>query len=145
MDKSELTQIVHASCVSLDNKAVLIRGESGSGKSALALQLVALGACLVADDRTVVCRSDGTLVASAPPEISGLIEARGIGILRAEAAASGEVVLVVDLDRAEMKRFPDRHDVELCGLQIPCLHKIQGAYFPAAILQYLKGGRQDPS
>ncbi len=145
MDKSRVSQIVHASCVSLDSKAVLIRGASGSGKSALALQLMALGASLVADDRTVLCPSDGALVASAPPELLGLIEARGVGILRAAASVSSEIVLVVDLDRQELKRFPQRHDVEICGFQVPCLHKIEGTYFPAAILQYLKAGRQDPS
>ena len=63
--------IVHASCVALDRRAVLLRGASGCGKSALALQLMALGATLVADDRVILRLRDGALAASCPASIRG--------------------------------------------------------------------------
>ena len=70
--------------------ALLILGASGRGKSALALGLMAAGATLVADDRTHLhARRRRQLVASAPAAIAGLIEARGIGILKAEALGGG--------------------------------------------------------
>ena len=142
-DNSEKT--IHASCVCIREKAVLICGASGSGKSGLALQMIALGASLVSDDRTTVQLVNGAIIASAPKNIRGFIEARGIGILNAKTVASSEVVLVVDLDRIETKRLPESHSKSICDTNLPCLHKIEALYFPAAILQYLQSGRRDPS
>ena len=51
--------VMHASCVSYENHAVLILGPSGIGKSSLALQLMALGAVLVADDKTCLRKIEG--------------------------------------------------------------------------------------
>ncbi len=135
--------IVHASCVALDRRAVLLRGASGSGKSALALQLMALGAVLVADDRVILGLRDGAVAAWCPAPIRGRIEARGVGLLAAETAARAIVHLVVDLDRQETDRLPPRRETTLLGQRIPLLHAVRSAHFPAAILQYLKGGRSD--
>ena len=66
-----MAQLLHASTVAFRGRGVVILGASGSGKSALALELMALGAGLVADDRTLVEVQDGALVASCPPAISG--------------------------------------------------------------------------
>ena len=68
--------IVHASCVALGGRGVLILGGSGAGKSGLALQLMAYGAALVSDDRTILSNRDGALQAAAPDTIRGRIEAR---------------------------------------------------------------------
>lgn len=142
-DQRAMTTI-HATCVSLDDKAVVICGAAGSGKSALALQLMSLGMTLVSDDRTELRKENATLVASAPPAITGLIEARGVGIMQAKTSDSVKVVLVIDLDKPERKRLPERHHVDLCGVSLPCLHKVEGSHFPAAILLYLQSGRRDP-
>lgn len=144
MAERDAIQTVHASCVSLDGKSVLISGASGSGKSALALQLMALGATLVSDDRTHVQASHDGLVASAPKSIQGLIEARGVGILCAQHTEPCPVDFVVDLDCSETSRLPLLHERQICGVNLPCLHKIEGPHFPAAVLQYLKAGRRDP-
>lgn len=137
--------IVHASCVSWQGQAVLITGSSGTGKSALALQLMAMGAALVADDRTVLHENDGMLFAAAPEEIRGLIEARGVGLLKATVADAGQVCVVIKMDEMETKRFPDKHEVEICGVTLQCLKKVDQPSFPAAILQYLKAGRWEPT
>lgn len=135
------SSILHASCVALAGRGVLIMGAAGAGKSALALELMAYGAALVADDRTCLRASQGGLIASAPPSIAGLIEARGVDILRADAVAEAEVVLAIDLDRLESERLPPRREISLLDRKVSLLHKVENAHFPAAILQYLKRGR----
>lgn len=133
---------LHASCVSLDQNAVLILGASGAGKSGLALQLMALGAALIADDRTVLTRRDDVVMASCPPTLSGMIEARHVGILAADPAPPAPVRLVVDLNVDETDRLPPFREVTLLGCKVNLLHRAAHAHFPSAILQYLKGGRR---
>ncbi len=70
-------EILHATAVAWRGRAVLILGRSGSGKSALALQLMALGCTLVADDGVELAVQEGALVARPPEKIRGMIEARG--------------------------------------------------------------------
>lgn len=136
---------LHATCIAAGGRGLLIRGRSGSGKSALALQLIALGAILVADDRTIVtpCPEGGPPIASAPPAIAGRIEARGLGIL-ALPAASARLAAIVDLDLMETERLPPRRTEALAGADLPLLHKLEGAHFPAALILYLRGERDTP-
>lgn len=134
---------LHASCVALNGRGLLITGASGSGKSALALQLMAIGARLVADDRTEVIRREGQLIARSPPVLSGLIEARGVGILRAEPVTEAGLVLVVDLDRDEGERLPPHRSLTLLGVTIDLVLGSRSNHFPASLLCYLTGGRQD--
>jgi HPr kinase/phosphorylase len=115
--------VLHASCVAMDGageiRAVLILGRSGAGKSALALELMSRGARLVADDRTLVVRRGGALIASCPPAISGLIEARGIGLIRVPPLARARVALAVDLDEGEGDRLPPPRRMDLLGVALP--------------------------
>ena len=133
--------IVHATCVVWAGRAVLIRGPSGSGKSGLALQLMAFGCQLVSDDGTCVIVRDGALFATAPQTIRGRIEARGVGLLAAEARRTARLILVVDLGLLETHRLPVWHGTEILGCELALLHRVESTHFPAAILQYLKGGR----
>jgi HPr kinase/phosphorylase len=135
--------ILHASAVSWEDRAVLLTGASGSGKSSVSLQLMALGARLVGDDRVILWREDGSLRVRPVPTVAGLIEARGMGILRADHAAQAQVVAVVDLDRPERTRLPDRHHTRVHGIDIRCFNKSENPTFPAAILQYLKRGEAE--
>jgi len=141
MSSQNTPTILHASCVALGPVAVLIIGASGSGKSSLALELMSRGGTLVADDRTVIMARDGALFASSPPNIRGQIEARGVGILSAHSVASATVALVVDLDHVEDHRLPPDRRMTLGGIELPLVHSTVHGHFPAAILQYLRGGR----
>ena len=134
--------ILHASCVALDAlNGVLILGPSGAGKSTLALQLMAYGAHLVADDRVALRTYGPDVVASAPESISGLIEARGVGILRAQSLRSARIRLVVDLSRDETERLPPKRETNLLDRFLPLVLRVQHGHLDLAVLQWLKGGR----
>lgn len=131
-------QTIHATCVSIQGRGVLIRGASGSGKSSLALQLMAFGATLVSDDRSCLSRAGKMISADAPPTIKGMIEARGVGILQVPAQGPVPIVLVIDMDQSETDRLPHPHCCTLLGVSLPCLYNAPSPHFAAAILQYLK-------
>ena len=132
---------LHASAVAIDGRAVLITGPSGSGKSSLALDLLALGARLVADDGVIIRREGERLLARSPDPIRGLIEARGVGLLRAEPLDDMPVTLVVDLGTTETERLPPWRTTTIAGITIPLLHKVESVHFAAAVRQYLAHGR----
>lgn len=96
----------------------MILGTSGSGKSGLALALIGRGGQLVADDRVVLARRQKALVASAPPAIAGLIEARGLGLLRVPAIPEAPLALAVDLDRPAEARMPQPVAITLLGVNL---------------------------
>lgn len=131
---------MHATCVAWADRAVLITGQSGSGKSALGLSLLGFGCVLVADDQLYLSKCDGALIAQGPKTIAGLIEARGIGVLNAAYLPQSEIVLAVDLDKEDTARLPQRQTITLLGCTIPLIYRIEGPHFAAAILQILKGG-----
>ncbi|WP_149588944.1 HPr kinase/phosphorylase [Tabrizicola flagellatus] len=136
-------ETLHATCVAVGDRGLLILGPSGSGKSALALRLVALGALLVSDDRTRVEPRDGRLWASCPnPDLAGLIEARGVGVLRAPAQAAAALDLAVDLGRIEADRLPPRRTVTISGQPLPLVLHARNDHFPEAIMLYLRHGRE---
>jgi hypothetical protein len=96
---------VHASCVAIGGRGVLLIGKSGSGKSDLSLRLIEDGARLVADDRTILFLAKGALHAKAPDSIKGLLEIRGVGIVACPALPKVRIALAVRLGR-EGKRLP---------------------------------------
>jgi len=115
-------QLVHGTAVQLGRAGVLLRGPSGSGKSDLALRLIETGACLIADDQVALALDDGDLWLSAPPAIAGMIEARGVGILRLPRVRRAALRLVCDLvPRDQVERLPERGDCTLLGVTVPHL------------------------
>jgi serine kinase of HPr protein (carbohydrate metabolism regulator) len=119
---------IHASAVLVGDRAVLIRGPSGSGKSRLAFDLILAGragqiapAVLVGDDRVHLAAAQGRLVVRPARELAGLIEIRGLGIRRCDFAEQAVVGLVVDLSAADAERLPapDALYMTLSGVIIP--------------------------
>lgn len=132
---------LHATCVAHGGKGLLILGKSGAGKSSLALSMIALGADLVADDRTDIALIDGHLIASVPDPLHGLIEARGIGLLRLPFIANVALAAAVDLDQTETERLPPRRQIELMGQKLELIHGSHYLHLPAALMCYLMGMR----
>jgi serine kinase of HPr protein (carbohydrate metabolism regulator) len=116
--------IVHASAVALrldrEWRAVLLFGESGAGKSDLALRALDLGWRLVADDYASVWRSGDALYVRAPDRLAGLIEARGIGVMAEPPLEYARVRLAVDCG-GEVERMPDPETFALEGVELPRL------------------------
>jgi HPr kinase/phosphorylase len=114
--------MVHATCIAFDGHGILLRGASGSGKSDLALRAIDHGAQLVADDRVVLVRDGADMIASAPASLHGLIEIRGLGIMRMDAAAQARIALVADMaDPHTIERLPDRRHCDIDGVSLPWL------------------------
>ena len=117
----ESSETLHASCVAIGGRAVLIEGPSGAGKSDLALRLIDRGALLVSDDYTLVRRKGAGLVASAPATIAGKIEVRGIGIVDMPQRDGLPVALLVGLG-GPVDRLPaDGMTRTIAGIALPCV------------------------
>lgn len=98
-------------------RGVLIRGLSGTGKSDLALRLIARGARLISDDQVAADRRVEKVYLSAPDTIAGLLEVRGVGLLRFPPAPVTPLSLVVDLvPRQDVPRLPDWEKVDIVGV-----------------------------
>ncbi len=109
---------LYGSCVGWEIGAVLLRGESGAGKSDLALRLIEAGAHLVADDQVELSREGDQLLAAPPDSLAGLIEVRGIGVLKLGHRQPARLVAAVDLVEDE-ERMPDPAIVEWLGVTLP--------------------------
>ena len=125
---------------------LLIRGASGSGKSALAREVVSLAlgtgrfGRLVSDDRTRLEAHHGRLLARPVEPLGGSIEVFGLGIVRRPFEAAAVVRLVLDLsdDPARYPEEQDRH-VVLCGVMIPRIRMQAGAISADVALGCLSG------
>ncbi len=100
--------LVHATAVCLAGAGVLLRGPSGAGKSDLALRLIDRGARLISDDQTALERRGAAVMASAPPALHGLIEVRGVGLVRLAHVTCGPIAAIIDLvPEGAYDRVPD--------------------------------------
>ena len=103
--------------------------------------MIAHGAELVADDRTDIAVVDGQLIASAPQSLQGMIEARGIGLLRLPFRTQIALMAAVDLDHPESERLPPQRHLELLGQSLDLINGSHYLHFPAALMCYLMGDR----
>ena len=122
---ADATLDIHATCIAFGATGVLLRGPSGAGKSDLALRLIEAGATLVADDRVHLARDGDRLIATPPDALVGLIEVRGLGIVRLAAdrcRARVGIALVCDLVApVAVERLPEPLCEEILGLSVPRL------------------------
>ncbi len=141
-----MSPTVHASAVLVGARAVLIRGPSGSGKSKLARELIegARGngsgfARLVGDDRVHLETASGRLLVRPAQALAGLLEVRGVGVLRVDHEPVAVVGLVVDLNAADAERLPEpeRQRIEIEGVVLPRLAVAAGAPALPTVLAHL--------
>lgn len=124
MTDDDGTLCVHATCVAIGDVGVLLRGNSGAGKSDLALRLIEGGASLVTDDQVSLTVEEGALKASAPEILRGKLEVRGCGIIEMPCRDSVLLRLVIDLvQRDEVPRLPVDASCKIEGRELP-LYKL---------------------
>jgi HPr kinase/phosphorylase len=123
MADDEIT--VHGVAVAAGEHGLLIRGASGAGKSALAADMIATWSSpavkLVADDRVILTRRNGRLIARPHPLISGQLELRGWGIAQTPALDAVVIRLIVDLVAQNPARLPEKTELfqTLLGQPLP--------------------------
>ena len=127
---------IHATCVEKAGQGVLLLGESGSGKSDLALRLLAAGWQLVADDQVLLQVQENALYANAPILLQGMIEVYGLGICKVPFVLSAKIFLAVQLQPlgAVIERLPEPEYNEYWGIKIP---QISLCAFHASAVQKL--------
>jgi len=119
---------LQATCVAQAGRGVVLTGPSGSGKSDLALRLILARHpspfVLVADDHVRVERDANAPKALAPGHHAGLIEVRGMGLVRVPHAGSAAIVLAVALRPwKDIERYPEpqRKQMVIAGFPVPLL------------------------
>ena len=113
--------IMHATCVDINGSGVLIVGRSGSGKSSLAINLIALGSTLVADDQCEIVKKNNKLSVFKPTSLPSSIEIRGVGLVSAPMVVETSLDWVVNMDEAETQRMPDLQFTEIDCYRIPTI------------------------
>ena len=113
--------IMHATCVDINGSGVLIVGRSGSGKSSLAINLLALGSKLVADDQCKLVKKNNSFCIFKPASLPNSIEIRGIGLVSVPMVVETSLDWVVNMDEAEKERMPDLRFTEIDGYKIPTI------------------------
>lgn len=129
---------LRATGVCLGDRGVALIGASGSGKSEVAIQMMALGARLVSDDGLWLSTENQMIRPDTAPD---MIEARGIGLLHARPVAEAPLSCVVDLDRAEPDRLPPRRETDAPGGAVPLVLGRDHPCLASALCQYLAHGR----
>ncbi len=112
-------QNIAASCVNFQNVGILIVGNSGSGKSSLVLSLIEKGATLISDDRTDIYIKNNQLTAKAPDLLKGLLEVRGIGIVKGlPTLQETPIQAVIHLTDEKPERFLLSHHEKIAGRDV---------------------------
>jgi len=133
-----------ATALAVDGQGALILGASGSGKSGLALAMIALGATLIADDGVTVRATPSGLHLQVPATSPNLIEARGLGLLHpGPICAAAPLRIAIDLSRAEPDRLPPARTVIWNGQTAPLALGKDVPALPAALMILLRHGRAD--
>lgn len=125
------TAIIQASAVAVGGRALGIIGAPGKGKSSLALALIDRGAVLIGDDGVSLARDGDLIIASPPPNVSGLIEVHGVGIVQYPVSSPVPLALILDLDSRPERLPGDVPSREVLGVEIPCLPFDPGNIAPA--------------
>lgn len=116
-----MTLLSRTSAVAVGERALLIMGESGAGKSSLALALIDRGAKLIGDDGVWLDRHGERIVASPPPNTAGLLEVRNLGLMALPTEMDKRVALAIRLDPRAERYIEAAEQIELEGLQVPLI------------------------
>ena len=125
--------VMQAGAVVIGGRTLLIEGPPGSGKSSLALALIDRGAGLIGDDAVTLTAKSGRLIASPPPNIAGLLEVRGVGLVQLPVANPAPVALILTLGGPLAERLPETPlpARSIAGVAVPVLAFDPGTLAPA--------------
>ena len=112
---------LHATSVAIEDNGVAIFGNSGSGKSDLALRLIDSGATLISDDITVFSKSENNIHLFGIENTKGPLEVRELGIITVPYIEGIRLKLVIKLTDKEIERIPKKNQTNLLGLKFPKL------------------------
>ena len=112
---------IHGTSIALGENGLLITGESGSGKSDLALRLIDSGATLISDDQTICMKKETSIYLFSMEKIYGLIEIRGIGLMKVPYIENIKLSMIIHLVDKEIDRLPKIRKKKLLGLNIPLI------------------------
>jgi len=132
--------LVHGTAVAVDVCGLLILGPSGAGKSSLAIDMLALGAQLVSDDRVWLRASPTGLRLQAPQAVAGRIEARGLGLLSCAHTPEASLKFCLDLSQACDRRLPFVQEVTRLGQSVTVIPGGPQVPRAAALLLLLQNG-----
>lgn len=123
----------HGVFVSVDDTGVFLSGQSGIGKSELALGLISRGHHLIADDSVIFTLDDARIVGHCPPLLQDFLEVRGLGILNIRAmfgdraiTKKAELTLIINIIQVAhnelylIDRLHGMHGMrDILGIDIP--------------------------
>lgn len=112
---------IHASAAALGHRGVLITGPSGSGKSDLLIRLIDAGAVLIGDDQIIIQKQGNGLAICAPEILQGLVEIRGMGIVRMPSTKTVPLHLVISLHSTPVPRLPEQGLATYLGVTVPSI------------------------
>lgn len=135
---------VHGTAVARDGRGVMIIGATGTGKSSLAMELMAYGADLVADDALNLSSVGEGVLLTCPENIRGIIEARGIGLLSVKSIDQARLAFVVHMDKNAQQRLPAPESMSVLGVEFPLISGKDFQNLAAAVWCLLGDGRRLP-
>ncbi|MEG0076771.1 HPr(Ser) kinase/phosphatase [Anaerorhabdus sp.] len=132
---------LHGVLISVFGKGVLITGESGMGKSEIALELIRRGHVLVADDRVDVSKVHNNLIGHSPELLIGMLEIRGIGIIDVAKMFGASSLLAKDnIDVViKLEKYDDKMDYARVGIEEDKHTNILDIQVPTIILPVKEG------
>lgn len=132
---------LHGGLINIYGKGVLIRGESGMGKSEIALELIKRGHLLVADDRVDCFRIHNKIVGKAPELLSGMLEIRGIGIINVQRMFGVSSVIPKSEVHLEicLEKWQDGADYDRVGIEEKKYDSILGVDIPKIVIPVREG------
>ena len=110
---------LHATSVAIEDNGVAIFGESGSGKSDLALRLIDSGATLISDDITLFSKLDKNIDLYSIEKTKGLLEVREIGLITVPYIEAVKLRLVVKLKESNLERVLVNKQESILGIKFP--------------------------